>query len=310
VIFITHKLKDALQVAHRITVLRGGRVVGTTTPQETTEAQLAALMVGGEAPMSVTVTPRSAAAEVVLCVQGVRALDERGAVAVDGVSLVVHAGETLGIAGVQGNGQTELVEVLTGLRRAMAGTIRLRGIEVTNATPRSIAAQGVAHIPEDRHKYGMVERYSIADNLVLNSHDRRPFARGMVRRTAAVVQHARRLMQQFDIRAPGPFTRAGSLSGGNQQKMVVARECSRPLRLLIAAQPTRGLDVAATAFVHRQILQKRDEGCAVLLVSTELDELMALSDRVAVMYRGAILATADAPRATREALGRWMAGLV
>jgi simple sugar transport system ATP-binding protein len=310
IIFITHKLKDVLQVAHRITVMRGGRVVGTMTPAETTEAQLAALMVGGQAPQPVVSTPRQhASTEVVLRVQNLRAVDDRGAVALDGVSLTVHAGEVLGIAGVQGNGQTELVEVLTGLRPATAGTVAIDGIETTHATPRRIASRGVAHIPEDRHQYGIIDRYTVADNLVLNTYGDKPFARGIVRRTAAVVAHARQLMERFDIRAPSPFTPAGSLSGGNQQKMVVARECARPIRLLIAAQPTRGLDVGATTFLHRQFVEKRDQGCAVLLVSTELDEIISLSDRIAVMYRGRILATLPAPEATRESIGQLMAGV-
>lgn len=236
-------------------------------------------------------------------------MDDRGTVAVDGVSLAVHAGEVLGIAGVQGNGQTELVEVLTGLRPAMAGVIAIDGMELTQATPRRMANRGAAHIPEDRHKYGIVDRYSVADNLVLNTYGDKPFARGIVRRTAAVVAHARQLMQRFDIRAPSPFAPAGSLSGGNQQKMVVAREFARPLRLLIAAQPTRGLDVGAMTFLHRQLVEKRDQGCAVLLVSTELDEIMALSDRIAVMYRGRILATLPASEATRESIGQLMAGV-
>jgi simple sugar transport system ATP-binding protein len=272
IIFITHKLKDVLQVAHRITVMRGGRVVGAMTPAETTEAQLAALMVGGHRPPPVVSTPRQpASTEVVLRVQNLRALDDRGVVAIDGVSLAVHAGEVLGIAGVQGNGQTELVEVLTGLRPAVTGTVAIDGRETTQATPRRLARRGVAHIPEDRHKYGMVDRFPVADNLVLNTYRNKPFARGIVRRTAAVVAHARQLMERFDIRAPSPFTPANSLSGGNQQKMDEAREVSRPILLLIAAQPTRGLDVGALALLHRQLVQKREQGCAVLLVSTELD---------------------------------------
>jgi simple sugar transport system ATP-binding protein len=310
IIFITHKLKDVLQVAHRITVMRGGRVVGAMTPAETTEAQLAALMVGGQAPQPVVSMPRQpVSTEVVLRVQNLRALDDRGAVALDDVSLAVHAGEVLGIAGVQGNGQTELVEVLTGLRPAMTGTVAIDGMETRHATPRHMASRGVAHIPEDRHKYGIIDRYSVADNLVLNTYGDKPFARGIVRRTAAVVAHARQLMERFDIRAPSPFTPAGSLSGGNQQKMVVAREFARPIRLLIAAQPTRGLDVGAMTFLHRQFVEKRNQGCAILLVSTELDEILSLSDRIAVMYRGHILATLPAPEATRESIGQLMAGV-
>lgn len=309
IIFITHKLREVFYIAQRITVLRHGRAVGTLTPAETTEAQLAALMVGEERPTHVVQQPHAASTEVTLQVRDVQVMDERGALAVAGVSLTVHAGEILGMAGVQGNGQTELVEALTGLRRAVAGTIELQGVDVTRATPRQLARRGVAHIPEDRHKHGMVESATIADNLVLTTYYHRPFARGVVRHTAAIAAHAARLMQAFDVRAPHPSTRAGSLSGGNQQKMVIARECSQPLTLLIAAQPTRGLDIGATAFIHQQLIQQRHQGCAVLLVSADLDEILALSDRIAVMYQGKIRATLAAHEASRETLGRLMAGL-
>src|SRR5262249_15728644 len=241
-IFITHKLREVFHIAQRITVLRHGRVVGTLTPAETTESQLATLMVGDARPTHVVHQPRTTSGEGVLHMRDEQVLDERGMLAVAGVSLTAYAGEILGIAGVQGNGQTELVEALTGLRHAVAGTIELQGIDVTKSTPRQLAKYGVAHIPEDRHKHGIVEDYTIADNLVLNTYYRRPFARGVVGHATAIVAHAARLMHAFDVRAPNPSTRAASLSGGNQQKMVVARECSQPLRLLVAAQPTRGLD--------------------------------------------------------------------
>ena len=309
VVFITHKLQEVFQMAHRITVMRHGRVVGTTTPGETTEAQLAEWMVGGRAPSPIAASPRTPSPQIRLRIRDLRAFDDRGVAAVDGVSLQIHASEILGVAGVQGNGQTELVEAVTGLRAARAGAVTVDGVEVTNAPPHRIAAQGVGHIPEDRHKHGMVERYTLADNLVLNTWQQWPFAWGFVRRAAAIMDHAKSRMRVFDIRAPGPLTPAGSLSGGNQQKMVVARECGRSLRCLIAAQPTRGLDVGATAFLHQQLLQKRDAGCAVLLVSTELDELLALSDRIAVMYRGRIIASMARGDATRAALGRLMAGM-
>jgi len=309
IIFITHKLREVFHIAQRITVLRHGRAVGTLTPAETTEAQLAALMVGDTRPTHVVQPPGATSAEVILRVRSVQVLDDRAILAVAGVSLTVHASEILGIAGVQGNGQTELVEALTGLRRAVAGSIALQGVDVTTATPRQLAARGVAHIPEDRHKHGLVEGYSIADNLVLNTYYQRPFARGMVRHAAAIAAHAARLMHAFDVRAPHPSTRAGSLSGGNQQKLVIARECSRPLLLLVAAQPTRGLDIGATAFIHQHLIQQRHQGCAVLLVSADLDELLTLSDRIAVMYHGQLCATLDAHEASREVLGRLMAGL-
>ena len=309
IIFITHKLREVFRIAHRITVLRRGRVVGTLTPAETTESQLAALMVGDAGPTHVVKQPRAVSGEVVLHVRDVHVLDDRGAPAVAGVSLTVYAGEILGIAGVQGNGQTELVEALAGLRHPVAGSLVLQGADVTRATPRQLVEGGVAHIPEDRHKHGMVESYSIADNLVLNTYHHRPFARRMVRHGAAIAAHAARLMHAFDVRAPHPAVQAGSLSGGNQQKMVVARECSRPLTLLIAAQPTRGLDVGATAFIHQHLVQQRDQGCAVLLVSADLDEILTLSDRIAVMYHGKIIAIVEDHEASRETLGQLMAGV-
>lgn len=309
IIFITHKLREVFRIAQHMTVLRRGLVVGTLTPAETTASQLAALMVGETRPTQVVKQPRATSDEVVLdvCDLGVR--DERGNLAVAGVSLAVHAGEILGIAGVQGNGQTELVEALAGLRHPVAGSIVLQGTNITQATPRQLAACGVAHIPEDRHKHGMVESYTIADNLVLNTYHQQPFAHRMARHTAAIAAHAAQLMQAFDIRAPHPAVPVGTLSGGNQQKMVIARECSRPLTLLIAAQPTRGLDIGATAFIHQHLVQQRDQGCAVLLVSADLDEILTLSDRIAVMYDGKILAIVADREASRETLGQLMAGV-
>jgi len=309
IIFITHKLREVFLIAQRITVLRHGLVVGTLTPAETTASQLATLMVGETRPTRVVKQPRVTSDEVVLDVRGIDVRDERGNLAVAGVSLAVHAGEILGIAGVQGNGQTELVEALAGLRRPVAGSIVLQGTNVTQATPRQLAVCGVAHIPEDRHKHGMVEGYTIADNLVLNTYHQQPFAHRMVRHATAIAAHAARLMQAFDIRAPHPAVPAGHLSGGNQQKMVIARECSRPLTLLIAAQPTRGLDIGATAFIHQHLVQQRDQGCAVLLVSADLDEILTLSDRIAVMYDGKIRAIVADHEASRETLGQLMAGV-
>jgi simple sugar transport system ATP-binding protein len=309
IIFITHKLREVFRIAQRITVLRQGRVVGTLTPAETTASELAALMVGEAHLTQLVKQPRAVSDEVVLDVRDIDVRDERGNLAVAGISLAVHPGEILGIAGVQGNGQTELVEALAGLRHPVAGSIVLHGADVTQATPRQLAACGVAHIPEDRHTYGMVEDYTIADNLVLNTYYQEPFAYRMVRRTAAIAAHAARLMQAFDIRAPHPAVQAGHLSGGNQQKMVIARECSRPLALLIAVQPTRGLDIGATAFIHQHLVQQRDQGCAVLLVSADLDEILTLSDRIAVIYDGQILAIVADREASRETLGQLMAGV-
>ncbi|HEY5866193.1 MAG TPA: ABC transporter ATP-binding protein [Candidatus Tectomicrobia bacterium] len=309
IIFITHKLREVFRIAQRLTVLRRGRVVGTLTPAETTAPQLAALMVGETHPTQIVQHVHAVSEQVVLDVRDIDVRDDHGTLAVAAVSLAVRAGEILGIAGVQGNGQTELIEALAGLRHPVAGSIVLQGVDVTRATPRQLAACGVAHIPEDRHKHGMVELYTIADNLVLNTYHQQPFAHRMVRRVAAVVAHAVSLMQAFDIRAPHPGVPAGSLSGGNQQKMVIARECSHPLTLLLAAQPTRGLDIAATAFIHQHLVRQRDQGCAVVLVSADLDELLTLADRIAVMYGGKILASVAAHEASRETLGPLMAGV-
>jgi ABC-type uncharacterized transport system ATPase subunit len=309
IIFITHKLREVFEVADRITVLRNGHVVGTTTPEQSTRQSLAEMMVGREVILTVDKKPASPGSPV-LQVDSLRAIDDRDAIAVDGASFEVRTGEVLGIAGVQGNGQTELVEVLTGLRPSQGGRVVIGGVDVTNASPRKIAQQGVAHIPEDRHQHGMVAGYPIADNLILNNYFRAPFAHGVVMDNRAIEDNALRLVHEFDIRTPSVYTPGSSLSGGNQQKMVVAREFSRPIKLLIAAQPTRGLDVGSIEFIHNRLVAARDEGVAVLLVSAELDEIMSLSDRIAVMFKGQIIATLDADQASREELGLLMAGVL
>jgi simple sugar transport system ATP-binding protein len=246
----------------------------------------------------------------VLVVEGLTARTDLGEPALRGVSFEVRAGEILGVAGVQGNGQTELVEVLTGLRAAQSGTVRIGALEMTNASPRRVTADGQScHVPEDRHTYGMVDTYSVAHNLVLNTYYKAPFAQGWTVREQAIREHAEVLVDEYDVRTPDVDTLAGNLSGGNQQKMVVAREFSRPVKLLIAAQPTRGIDVGSIEFIHGQIVAKRDEGVAVLVVSAELDEIMALSDRIAVMYKGEMVAIVPRAEATREGLGLLMAGV-
>ncbi len=309
VVFITHKLKEVLEIADRITVLRNGHVVGSTTPANATEASLAAMMVGREVILTV---PKDEARpkDVVLKFENIHAIDARKCEVVSGASLDVKAGEVMGLAGVQGNGQTELVEVLTGLRQSAMGKVTISGVDVTNTTPRKIIQQGVAHIPEDRHEYGMVMSYSVADNLVLCSYYLPPFSpNGFAMNNKAVDENAKKLLDVYDIRAPSIYTFGQALSGGNQQKMVVAREFSRPIKLLIASQPTRGLDVGSIEFIHRRIIEERDAGVAVLLVSAELDEIMSLSDRVAVMYKGQIIKTLQAGEATREEIGLLMAGI-
>jgi len=308
IIFITHKLKEVLEISDRITVMRQGKVVGTTTPAETSEAELAAMMVGREVLLRVEKEPATPS-DVVLNVENLSVADDRGVITAQGVSFDVRAGEILGIAGVQGNGQTELVEALTGLCEPVAGKITLLGEDVTGASPRRITELGSAHIPEDRQQDGLVLPYTIADNLVLNTYYVAPYAKGLVLQPDVVVERANRLIERFDIRTPSPLNTASSLSGGNQQKVIVAREFSRPIKLLIASQPTRGLDVGSIEYIHNRLIESRDAGTAVLLVSTELDEVMQLSDRIAVIYRGSIVAVVDAAEATKEQIGLLMAGI-
>jgi simple sugar transport system ATP-binding protein len=308
VIFITHKLKEVLAVADRITVLRNGRVVGSAKPQETTEAELAKMMVGREVILKVD-KESAQPGEAVLDVQSLRVLDDRKAVAVNSVSLQVRAGEVLGIAGVQGNGQTELVEALTGLREVESGQVSILGQDTTRATPREITEIGTAHVPEDRQQDGLVLSFPVEDNLVMNTYYVPPFAKGVVMQKEQIEKAARERVDLFDVRTPSILVPASNLSGGNQQKVIVAREFSRPIKLLIASQPTRGLDVGSIEYIHGRIMEKRDEGCAVLLVSPELDEVVSLSDRIAVMYKGQIMAILPAEEATKEQLGLLMAGI-
>lgn len=308
IIFITHKLKEVMALADRITVLRDGRVVGTTTPDETTEVDLAAMMVGREVDLVVRKKPASPDG-VVLEVKDLQVLDKRQNLMVNGVSFEVRAGEILGIAGVQGNGQTELVHALTGLQPIIGGEMRILGERVDHATPRQILEKGVAHIPEDRLRHGLVLSFPVHDNLVLCSYYLPPFAKGIATQEKSVIATARNLVEQFDVRTPNVFVPTSTLSGGNQQKVIVAREFSRPIKLLIASQPTRGLDVGSIEYIHNRIIEKRDEGTAVLLVSPELDEIIALSDRIAVMYKGEIVDTVPAPGVNKEYLGLLMAGV-
>jgi ABC-type uncharacterized transport system ATPase subunit len=307
IMFITHKLKEVMTIADRVIVLRDGRLVGETTPAKTSLEELAHMMVGREVDLVVDKGPASPG-EIVLEVDGLTAEDARGHRVVRGVDLFVRTGEILGVAGVQGNGQTELVEVLTGLHPATGGSVRILAQDVTNAPPRRITELGVAHVPEDRQQDGLVLSFPIFDNVVLSTYYLEPFAEGPVIQFEEVYEYADRVVKEFDVRTPSIILPAQTLSGGNQQKLIVAREFSRPIKLMIAAQPTRGLDVGSIEYIHRQIVQKRDNGVAVLLVSVELDEIMALSDRIAVMYEGRVVGTVDADKVTREELGLMMAG--
>ena len=305
ILFITHKLKEVKAIADVITVIRQGRVVGTAQPTDS-ESDLASMMVGRDVELTVEKTDFKPGNDV-MQIRDLVVRDDRGLVAVNNVSLDVRAGEILALAGVQGNGQTELVEALVGMRHVESGTITLNGRDVTNETPRKALDNGIGHIPEDRQRDGLVMSLSVADNLVLNTPRRAPFARRGTRNLAAVNENATRLVQEFDIRTTSIQASADSLSGGNQQKVIVARELSRPLALLVASQPTRGLDVGSIEYVHRQIVNHRNEGNGALVVSSELDEVMALGDRIAVMYEGRISGIVD-PTVSREDIGLLMTG--
>jgi general nucleoside transport system ATP-binding protein len=307
IIFITHKLREVLAVAHRISVLRQGRLVGTTTAAESDEAALANMMVGRSVVLHVHKDVAQPGAEV-LSVTGLQVDDDRGHRTVRGVDLSVHAGEILGIAGVEGNGQRELVEALCGMRKVHAGSVTIDGRVTTGFSPHAMNRLGIAHIPQDREKHGLVGTYSVADNLVLERFDEEPFAVHGIRHRDAVDSQATQLVERFDIRPTAIDNPAQALSGGNKQKVIVARELSQNAHLLIAAQPTRGVDVGSIEFIHTQLVAQRDAGVAVLLVSAELDEILSLSDRVAVMYEGRVQAVLPIAEATRERIGLLMAG--
>ncbi|MEN9563732.1 MAG: hypothetical protein RIR73_1976 [Chloroflexota bacterium] len=308
IIFITHKLKEVLAVANDITVMRLGTVIGSIKPEDATSEILATMMVGRDVNLVVQKAPAKPAGAV-LEVRDLYVRDERQHLTVQGVSLDVSKGEVLGVAGVQGNGQTELVYALTGLLPVESGTIHLLDEAIHRATPRKILERGVAHIPEDRQRHGLILSFPIHDNMMLCTYYKQPFAKGVSLQPQPIFNNAEELVKQYDVRTPNIYVNAGTLSGGNQQKVIVAREFSRPIELLIASQPTRGLDVGSIEYIHSQIIQKRDEGTGVLLVSSELDEILALSDRIAVMYKGQIMAIVDAASATKEQLGLLMAGV-
>jgi general nucleoside transport system ATP-binding protein len=306
IIFISHKLNEVLEIADRITVLRRGRKIETLPAAGATEEQLARLMVGREVLLRVDKTV-ARPAEPLLEVEDLRVLDDRELEIVRGVSLEVRAGEIVGIAGVDGNGQTELIEALTGLRSVQSGEFRLAGRRLTGASTHKILDAGMGHIPEDRQLRGLVLEFELAENIALHDFDRPPNSRLGWLIPKRMIQRAATLLKEFDVRGGGPLTKAKALSGGNQQKVVVAREVANDPRVLIAAQPTRGLDVGAIEFVHRRLVEERDEGRAVLLVSLELDEILSLSDRILVMYEGEIVGEYG-PDVTEEELGFAMLG--
>jgi simple sugar transport system ATP-binding protein len=307
VIFITHKLAEVMEVADKITVMRRGKVEATTSPKETNTAELARLMVGRSVLLRVE-KAEAKPGQVLLAIKDLSVQDDRHQVAVDNLSLEVRAGEILGIAGVEGNGQNELVEAIVGLRKPRAGRITLGERDITHASTHSTLEAGLGFIPADRHRMGIVLELPVADNLVLSRFDRPPFARGIVRMFEAVRDYALKIIKTFDIRTEGPDQLAGSLSGGNQQKLVVARELGTQPKVLLASQPTRGVDVGSIEFIHRRLVEERDNGMGVLLVSSELDEVLSLADRIAVVYRGRVVGVFEQKDVDRERVGLLMAG--
>jgi general nucleoside transport system ATP-binding protein len=308
IVFITHKLREVKAVADKITVIRLGKVVGSASPDAST-SELASMMVGREVELTVQKQLSETGAALVE-VKNVSVLDDRMHRAVDDVSFEVRGGEILAIAGVQGNGQTELAEALLGLRSVIKGSgqISIKGKDITEASVRGVLEAGVAFIPEDRKKDGLVSEFTISENLMLNQSFKSRFTKGLDVNFAIRNEIATDLVERFDVRTPSIHTLAGKLSGGNQQKVVVARELARDVEVLIASQPTRGVDVGSIEFIHEQIVSERDRGKAVILISTELDEVLALADRIAVMYRGKIVGIVG-PETPREALGKMMAGV-
>ena len=307
IVFITHKLDEVLQVADNVVVLRRGRVAGTADPKTTTRQQLANLMVGRDVELLVPKGPANPG-DVVLSIRDLHVRDDRLEMAVDGLDLEVRAGEIVAIAGVQGNGQTELVEAITGLRSSDTGEVSIGGVRVERANPRTVSDLGVAHIPEDRGRDGLIAFMTVAENYILDTYHREPYSRRGVFDLDAVNAGAEKGVKDFDIRTPSIHTFAASLSGGNQQKVVVAREFSVPVQLVVAAQPTRGLDVGSIEYIHRRLVEQRDAGAAILIVSTELDEVLAVGDRVAVMFDGRIVGILEGEDATYENLGLLMGG--
>ncbi|MDJ0791659.1 MAG: ABC transporter ATP-binding protein [Acidimicrobiia bacterium] len=299
IVFISHKLGEALELADRIVIMRRGKTVAEVLPSEVDEEKLAELMVGR--PVELTVKKEEAQpGEVVLSVSNLIALDDRNQRAVNGVSLDVRAGEIVGIAGVQGNGQTELVEAITGLRQSLGGSITLAGKDITTDSPRAIHKQDVAHVPEDRQKSGLVLPFTVTENIVLDSYYENPISRGVQMHWDEAEERAERLVEEYDVRTPSTDTLVANLSGGNQQKVIVAREFDRDVTLVIASQPTRGIDVGSIEYIHSRIVEERDSGSAVLIVSSELDEIMALSDRIVVMYEGEVAGEFDGSASTTD----------
>jgi simple sugar transport system ATP-binding protein len=299
IIFISHKLGEALEIADRIVIMRRGKTVAEVRPEDVDETQLAELMVGRPVDLVVH-REESNPGDVVLAVEGLTVLDDRLQRAVDDVSFTVRSGEIVGIAGVQGNGQTELVETLTGLRPSLGGTVMLGEADITTESPRAIHNRAIAHVPEDRQESGLILPFSVTENIILDSYHQEPISHGVRMDWDAARKRAERLVEEYDVRTPGIDVLVSTLSGGNQQKVIVAREFDRDVTLVIASQPTRGIDVGSIEYIHSRIVEERDQGAAVLIVSSELDEITALSDRILVMFEGRIAGEFDGSASTTE----------
>ena len=307
-IFISHKLHEVIQLCNRVTVLRDGRTIGTTKVEGTTKQQLAEMMVGRPAGLQPTKNPLDAH-EVRLSVRNVEALNDRGRPALRGVSFDVRAGEIVGLAGVSGNGQRTLAEVIAGLRPATSGEVSLGGRNVTGLSPRRVMALGLSYIPEERMRDGMIREFTVAENIILREFDQPPYARSGFLNQAAIQRNSRELVNSFNVKTPSLETPAKNLSGGNIQKIILAREISRRPQVIVAAQPTRGPDIGATEYVHARLLEQRDQGTATLLISEDLDEILALADRILVICDGRIMGDVPRAEATAEKLGLLMAGV-
>ncbi|WP_407271518.1 ABC transporter ATP-binding protein [Radiobacillus sp. PE A8.2] len=307
IILITHKLKEIMEVCDRCTIIRKGVGIETVNVKDTNVDQLAELMVGREISFTTEKTPANPK-QIVLSIKGLRVKDARGVNMVKDLNLNVQAGEIVGIAGVDGNGQTEFIEAITGLRKTEAGQVSLNEKDITGLTPRKVTESGVSHIPQDRHKFGLVLDFPIGENMVLQTYYQKPYAKKGVLSFKNIYAHAKKLIDEYDVRTPSEFTLARALSGGNQQKAIIAREVDRSPDLIIAVQPTRGLDVGAIEFIHKKLIEERDKGRAVLLVSFELDEVMNVSDRIAVMFDGSIVANVKPEETDEQELGLLMAG--
>ncbi len=307
IILITHKLKEIMEVCDRVTVIRKGEGIGTVDVKGTNPNELASLMVGREITFK-TEKSEAVPKENVLEINQLTVKDSRGIQAVNQLDLTIRQGEIVGIAGVDGNGQSELIEAITGLRKTDSGSIKLNGKEISHLPSRKVTESGVGHIPQDRHKHGLVLDFTIGENIVLQTYYQQPYSKFGVMNNKEIYVKANSLINEFDVRTPDEFTLARSLSGGNQQKAIIGREVDRNPDLLIAAQPTRGLDVGAIEFIHRRLIDQRDQGKAVLLLSFELDEIMNVSDRIAVIYEGKIIAIVNPKETTEQELGLLMAG--